>query len=525
MRPDGSVSPPPLRLSEVVATLSLATDLAMGQPVEFALRSCVLAMRLGEALGFSAAERREVYYQALLRYIGCNAETHVLAALFGDEIALRRAIASVDLSDDVAIGRALLKTVGLNKAGEAWPAIAWAMAKGLALGRSRSAASFAGHCEVAKRLAERLGLGAAVARNLEQLYERWDGKGSPNGLKGEAIAPAVRLTSLAQDAVVLATEQGVDRAFAVLKARRAKAYDPRMVDMVLARASLLDDGLAAPSLWTDAMALDQEAQEAMSETAIDEACLVLADFVDVKTPYTVGHSRAVAALAEAAARRLGLTESDTVTLRRAALVHDFGRVAVPTAVWMKPGPFTSGEWEQVRLHAYQTERLLARSPALARLGSVAGQHHERIDGSGYHRGVGAPTLAPPARILAAAEFYRTKTEARPHRAALSPEHAASALKAEIHGGRIDADAAQAVLAVAGHDASTKRRPQIAGLTARELDVLRLIAKACSTKEIAVRLGISIKTADNHIQGVYGKIGVSTRAGATLYAMEHGLSAD
>jgi HD-GYP domain-containing protein (c-di-GMP phosphodiesterase class II) len=269
------------------------------------------------------------------------------------------------------------------------------------------------------------------------------------------------------------------------------------------------------------LALEPEPHALMSDAEFDAACLAMADFADLKSPYSVGHSRAVAALAGDAARRCGLPETDAVDLSRAGLLHDIGQVAVPARIWLKAGALNESEWEQVRLHSYYGERVLARPEALARLGAIVAQHHERLDGSGYHRGARAATLSPQGRILAAAEAYQNKIEARPHRAALSAQAAADALKRDVRAGLLDTQAVAAVLAAAGHR-MPPRREMVAGLTEREIGVLRAIARGQSTKEIARVLGIAPKTVDNHTQSIFAKIGVKTRGGATLFAIEHGL---
>jgi hypothetical protein len=353
-----------VRRGEVIAALSLATDLAMGQPVEFALQSCVLATRIGRMLALGSEDVTEIYYQSLLRYIGCNAETHTMAALLGDEIDFRRDFARIDMgraSEMVTLVFAYLRRANAD----AGPLGLLAnVARGLVLSQKVSAESIASHCEVAERLAERLGLGAGVRRNLGQIYERWDGRGLPRGLKGEAIAPAVRVVSFAQDAIVLRAAFGVDTAHEKLKARRGSAYEPRLVDRFLARADELIAGLD-DTTWETVLALEAEPQALMSEAEFDAACLAMADFADLKSPYSVGHSRAVAALASEAARRCGLPHDDAIVLARAGLLHDIGQVAVPARVWLKPAAFNDSDWEQVRLHTYYAERVLARPDALA----------------------------------------------------------------------------------------------------------------------------------------------------------------
>jgi HD-GYP domain-containing protein (c-di-GMP phosphodiesterase class II) len=199
-----------------------------------------------------------------------------------------------------------------------------------------------------------------------------------------------------------------------------------------------------------------------------------------------------------------------------------GRVAVPIPIWHKEAPLTAGEWERVRLHPYYAERVLSRSPFLAGLAPIATAHHERLDGSGYHRGAAAAALTQPARILAAADAYHAMTEPRPHRRALAPEQAAETLGQEVRDGRLDPEAVAAVLAAAGQAVPRIERP--AGLTDREAEVVGLLARGLQTKQVAHALGIAVKTADTHVQHAYRKIGVSTRAAATLFAMQHGLVA-
>ncbi|MBI3677984.1 MAG: HD domain-containing protein [Proteobacteria bacterium] len=511
-----------VRRSEIVAALSIATDFAMGQPAEFALRACVLAMRLAKALNLAPQELTEVFYQAQLRYIGCNAESYSLAALFGDELDLRRDFALADNGKPFEVLNIVIKH--LRQANAHAPPVSrfLSVLQGVVTGGSLAAANFEGHCEVAQRLAERLGFGSGVVRALGQLYERWDGRGLPNRLKGEAIAPAVRIVTLAQDVVAMRDAHDDETAIAMVKRRRGKAYDPRIADCFLFHArEWLDEIAHAPS-WQQILALDPEPQGELCEDELDALCLVMADFADLKSPFAIGHSRAVAELAAEAARVVGLPPADVISIRRAALLHDIGQVALSAAVFTKPARLSDGEWERVRLHPYYTERILARPAALARLGAIAAYHHERADGSGYHRAARVDSISPSARILAAADAYCAMTEARSYREALSSYDAAEQLKLEVRLGRFDGDAVSAVLTAAGHRTAPLRSAFAGGLTEREVDVLRLLSRGRTTKQIGTALGISAKTADNHIQNLYGKIAVSTRAGATLFAVENGL---
>jgi HD-GYP domain-containing protein (c-di-GMP phosphodiesterase class II) len=509
-----------------MAALSIATDLGMGQPMEYALSSCILAIRLGESLHLDEAELSNVYYQALLRYIGCNAETHVLAALFGDELALRAELAKVDTGSQSQFLSLLIRAIRQANEGASPLRLVSLIAQGIWNSPSVVNDIVEGHCEVAQRFAERLGFNESVIYALGQLYERWDGKGSPNGVKGEEVAPAVLIVSLAQDVITFYRLGGVDAAAAIVRERKGKAYEPRMAEYFCSHAADLLAGLDQEPTWETVLSMEPGARQLLSEQQLDAACEIIADFADIKSPYTGGHSRAVAELVAEAARCCGLPLADITAVHRAGFIHDVGKVGISTALWMKPGPLSEREWEQVRLHPYYTERIFARPASLARLGELAALHHERLNGSGYHRGATASALSPAARILAAANVYQALTETRPYRSAKTPDEAADTLKREVRAGRLDSEAVNGVLLAAGHRIGRpSQRTFVAGLSEREMDVLCLIARGNSIKQIAQQLHIAEKTVDNHIQHIYNKIGVSTRAGATLFAIEQNLLSD
>ena len=267
---------------------------------------------------------------------------------------------------------------------------------------------------------------------------------------------------------------------------------------------------------------EPEPLKQIPDDGIDSVARAFGDMVDLKLPFTRGHSSGVSELAEAAARRLRFNEPDVVSIRRAGLLHDLGRMSVSNRIWEKRGPLTASEWEQVRLHAYQSERILVRSPLLAPLAPLTGMHHERQDGSGYHRQATGNALPLAARVLAAADAYQAMTQERPYRPALAPATAAGLLATEVSKGRLDGDCVRAVLEVAGHRTRPARSAWPAGLSDREVEVLQLIATGGSYRDVAQRLVISPKTARHHIEHVYNKIGVSTRAAAAMFAMEHDL---
>jgi HD-GYP domain-containing protein (c-di-GMP phosphodiesterase class II) len=368
----------------------------------------------------------------------------------------------------------------------------------------------------------RTGLPPAVSELFAYGFDRWDGKSSVGRAEGEGIPLPIRIAHVAHDADVQRVLGGAEQAAAVIRARAGHAFDPAIVARFVDDATeilALDDDTSA---WDEALACEPVPRVTLEREAIDGALAAMGNFADLASPYLVGNSGAVARLASEAARRCRLEAAEATALRRAALVHDLGRVAVPVRIWQKPGPLTPGEWEKVRLHPYQTERVLCHAPMLAAIAPVASADHERLDGSGYHRGAVASSLPRAARLLAAADAYHAMTQPRPHREAMAPERAAATLGADANAGLLDADAVAAVIEAAGQPAQRLERP--AGLTEREAEVVGLLARGLQAKQVARQLEISVKPADRHVQNAYGKIGVSTRAGATLFAMEHGLAA-
>jgi HD-GYP domain-containing protein (c-di-GMP phosphodiesterase class II) len=362
-----------------------------------------------------------------------------------------------------------------------------------------------------------------VQEPLLHVFSRWDGKGIPKGTQGEDVPLATRLVDLASIVEVYHRSDGVDAAIAIARDRAGAQFDPRLVEAFADCAHELLDELADESSWDAVIAAEPGLAKPLAGDELDTALEAVADFSDLKSPWFTGHSRGVARLAAGAAEAAGLPAPAVTELRRAALVHDLGRSGVPNTIWDKPGPLTDGERERVRLHAYYTERMLARPEALAALGAIAACHHERVNGSGYHRSLPGSALSPAARILAAADVYHALTEGRPHRDPFVPDEAAAELRREVKAGRIDADAAEDVLAAAGHARrGARERARPAGLTARELEVLLLVARGASSRDVARELVIASKTARNHIERIYTKLDVSTRAEASLYAMRHGL---
>jgi len=510
----------PVRLAELVAALSLGIDLGFGQPMEHVLRQCLIATRLADRVGLDATERAGVYYTALLINVGCHSDAYEQAKWFGDDIDMKAG--KYDFEP-----RSFREAVGmLRRLGAGTPPLQ-RVRTGFDIAlhhRQDFIGMIAQHARLARMLAQELRLPDTVCDALGDAYEQWDGKGFPGELKGEDVPVASRIAVMAEYTEVAHRVHGVDAAAALARRRSGTQFDPSLVDSLVTDAGEIFDGLDAVGTWNAVIDAEPALTVLLSSTEFDSALLAIANFVDLKSPYTLGHSHAVAELAAAAGSQLGLDAVDVTMLRRAGLVHGFGRLGVSNALWDKPGPLAAGEWERVRMQPYLTGRMLQQSDALAPLGAVAVQHRERLDGSGYPRGLSGSAISRPGRVLGAADAYQSMCETRPYRPARTADDAAVQLKEEVRAGRLDGDAVDAVLRAAGHRVG-RRRDGPAGLTAREIDVLRLLALGLSSKEISARLVISPKTARNHIEHIYAKTGTNSRVTASLFAVQHGLLPD
>ncbi len=505
-------------LADLLGALSLATDLGAGLPLETSLRTCLVATHLGARLGLDAAALRVVYHAALLRHLGCTAWSHEAAALVGDDHDLVRTFEDVDPTRRVATaGRAITQLARGARPGRRVRAVVGALTHPGARHQLATA-----QCAQGQALAGDLGLPEEVGVALAQMYERHDGRGVPRALRGDAITPAAQQVHAAQLIVALHRRHGRAAIPGELRRLRGRALAPALCDLACAEAPALWPLLEATAAWELALLAEPAPRVAMPEARLGDVALAFARFVDLKSPHTVGHSPEVARVAVAAARHGGWSDGDVAQLRLAALLHDLGAASVGNDVWDHPGPLGAAALEQVRLHAYHTERILLRSPLTAPLAPIAGAHHERLDGAGYHRGARADGLGRAARLLAAADAFAAMGERRAHRPALDPDARARALRDDASAGRLCRDAVALVLASGGHAAMKSTLP--AGLTAREAEVLGLLARGLATKEIAGELGIAPRTVKHHIEHVYDKTGVSTRAAAALFAARHDLVA-
>ena len=506
-----------VRLDELLVALSLATDLGLGQPAEHMLRATRISLRLGERLGLDGDDLAALYDVSILTYVGCPVYGNEAATLFGDDIDFRDQTIRVDLGGVQAmtfmLRRAGAGTSPVNRARQVMGL--------LATGGRSVVEQMANHCSAAGELADRLGLSPAVRAGVQQSYARWDGKGVPADLAGEALALPARVAHIAEACEVFHRCAGVDAAVAMVRARTGTHFDPSVAAAVHSSAATLFAGLEENTV-DEVLDAAPVGRPPLTDEELDDALAAIGDFCDLRSPCFAGHSAGTADLAARAADFLHVPAAEVRLLRRAALVHDVGRFGVPATVWDKPGPLTSTERERMRMHVYYVERIFHRPVPLRRIGVLAATHHERTDGSGYHRGIGGPMLSVPARVLATADGYHAMIQPRPHRGPFSPEDAACELRRDADAGRLDPVAVDAVLSAAGHAAGRARAGGPAGLTAREADVLALLAQGLPNKGIAQRLGISGKTVGNHVEHIYAKLCVSNRAAAAMRAMQYGL---
>src|SRR4051794_19494080 len=414
-----------LRLSELVATLALAQDNAFGQPLESQLRSCLLATWICEAAGFEEEVCETAYWVALLRYVGCTGHAHEVATVFGDEIAIRAQTLVHDAANPAEVMRDVMAFATAGHGPDEREEIVRMIQE---TAREWAVYNFSSGCEVADMLVERLDFGSGVREALRFTFERWNGNGYPAHAEGESIPLAMRVVHLSHDMEAIGRLFSPEHALDAARDRRDRTYDPALADLFVAHGRDWFDRLRDIEPWDAVLALEPQPRRILAGDALDRALVLAADFIDLKSPYMGGHSRRCAQLATDAARVLGQPEDAVVALRRAALVHDFGTTAVPNSIWDKPGSLTRTEFDRVELHTMLTEQMLRRSPALTALNPVACTHHEKCDGSGYHKRVRADTADPSACVLTATEVYVGMTTERADRPPFSDAAAADELR-------------------------------------------------------------------------------------------------
>lgn len=508
-----------VRLAELIGGLTLAADLVSGFPPEKVLRTAILASRLAQLAGLDASVQRDAYYLTLFRFLGCTGFAHEEAHEFGagDDITTRNVMALADAADPLATLGAIASKVAVGSPPLERLGVMTRLASPEAPRRHAHA-----QCETSLQMATLVGMSEGVLQALPHLCERHDGRGFPAGLAGEALAIASRSLHVADVAEIVHHRFGTSAALEVVRRRAGHHLDPALARVFGEGGADLLDRLARGSCWQLFLAAEPEPVMLAHPDQRERVALAFARFVDLKSVYTLDHSSRVAELAVRAGELAGLPDPVRAELRVAALLHDLGRVHVPNRIWDKPGPLDELEWERVRLHAYYTERILARSPAWAGAARIAIAAHEREDGAGYHRGLRSNAMELAERLLAAADMAAALVATRPHRPALERGRALDVLGRAVRDGQLSRVAVDAVSAALNGATEPARRTWPRGLSDREVEVLRLVALGKSNMEVGQLLGISPKTVKNHVANLYAKIGVYSRAGAALFAIEHEL---
>lgn len=516
--PDPSGMGESARIAEMMGALSLAADLGAGQAPETALGATVVAVRMGRVLGMSDDQLADTYYACVTRFLGCSSTATEGAALaMGHDDKLNYALSMCDWSDPDAVESSLEQHLPHDRP----PAERSASIRAIRELVPRIPEIAAAHCEQAKILAARLPLPAGVVGLLTHIYSRWDGKYP--GARGEEIPLPARVIAVAVAAELFRRAGGIPSVVEMVRQRADGQFDPALCELMARDAAVLFDGFGHGTHWDMFLQSEPGGPRMLGKAQFASVARTFADYADHKCAWLLGHSRQVASLSLRAAEVLHIPEAERNTLYIAALMHDVGRAAVPNGIWDKPDTLTPMELRQAQSHSYQTEMVLSQSAALRSVLEIASVAHERCDGSGYHRR--GRLDDPRGGILAAADMYDALTHDRPWRQAYTAEVAAQMLLDAVTVGQLPREAVRAVLEAAGHGKRTSTKAYPAGLSQREAEVLKLIARGLSTKAMAAQLGISPKTADHHVQAVYEKTGARGRAAAALYALAHGITAE
>jgi putative nucleotidyltransferase with HDIG domain len=406
-----------------MSALSYALDLTEGQPMGHSVRSCIIGMRLAKHLGLEVRQQGDLYYALLLKDAGCSSNAsklfHILSA---DEIRAKR---DVKLTDWTRVGWESLQYAFTHVAtGAPFLERVRALIGVAARQQTESRELVKIRCERGASVARRMGFPESVATAIHSLDEHWNGGGYPDGLRGAEIPLFARILNLAQTLDVFRVNRGADAAIEVARRRSKRWFDP---DLVQTAAALAKTG----SLWADldskhiiGKATELEPQERrmdLTEERLDQICLAFAEVIDAKSPFTYRHSNGVADAAVSIGRRLGLSPSERLFLRRAALLHDVGKLGVSNAILEKPAKLTMEEWDIMKKHPYYSREILRRITGFEELSEAAAAHHEKLDGSGYYRRLSGSELSLPARILVVADIFDALSAKRPYRDALPVE--------------------------------------------------------------------------------------------------------
>lgn len=504
-----------IRTAELVGGLSLATDMGAGLPLQSGIAATILATRMAARLGLSAQQQRDTFYATVLRFIGCSATASDVAQMgAGDDISMNYALGMCDMTDPKQVADALNRYWAKSADDSVRRAVIRAVTDDL----SQMAGITTMHCSQGMVLSKRLSVGDNVPRLLNHTYDRWDGVASTQ--EGDAIPIAARLSNLAAGTAIVLRSLGKQMALEMILPRKGGQFCPGCIELLDKERDTLLAGLDAPSCWELFLDSEPGESESLDAAAFENGCTAYADYADQKSGYLLGHSRRVAKLSFFATEAVGLDLESRQRLRLSALLHDVGRAGVPSGLWDKPTALTIHERQIVQSHNAHTETVLKLATSMRDVCDRAVGVHERSNKTGYPRAASLDDVE--ISVLAAADVYEALTHDRPWRQAFAPDIAANMLLDEAKAGRLPRRAVSSVLDAAGHSTKVAADAYPAGLTQREVEVLALLTQGLSTKLISERLGMSPKTAENHVGHVYDKTGARGRAAAALYAVEHGL---
>jgi HD-GYP domain-containing protein (c-di-GMP phosphodiesterase class II)/DNA-binding CsgD family transcriptional regulator len=527
-----------VRAIDLLGALSLMGDMALGLSAGHGVRATYIGMSISRELGLSNGELADLFYAGLLTDAGCTAwATQAAAAILGDDMEARR---QLFFFTDPTDPRDMLKWLTQYIAADQRVGVRLSRVVNFSVrGRQFMLEGLHNTAEAAARFARRLNLSPGIQDALRFAFERWDGAG-PAGRRHEDIPVISRITYASIFLEVFHGVAGREAAIDVVRARRGKDMDPKVVDAFthLAKKETFWQGLESESIWAAVREMEPESPLRYFNAArLDDAASAFGDFADLKSFYTAGHARRVAARSEATALAMGLPQENITNIRRAALLHDIGLVAIPSFILHKPSErLSDAEWEMLRLHPYHAERILSRAPVFLPLCRFVAAHHEQPDGRGYFRGLTTTEIPDGAQVLAIADRFDELTHEGPGHKPLSSDVALEVMTREA-GTRLSRDALEALRdsleeplrdepAAAQPEApvagSRSRKVWPAELTDREVEVLRVLATGARRHEIATRLSVSEHTVRHHLEHIYAKIEAKTRVEATLFAIEHGL---
>jgi HD-GYP domain-containing protein (c-di-GMP phosphodiesterase class II) len=431
-RPLASVAPATISLSQTISALSFALDITEGQPMGHAVRSCLIGMRIAEEIGFPVAQRRALYYALLLKDAGCSSNAAKIASLFkADDHVLKHDVKTIDWTSK---GQSLIYVACHAAPNGSLLDKAKQILVLLRAGDKGARQLVETRCERGANIVRMLDFPEESSQAILALDEHWDGRGHPLGARGEEIPLSGRIMGLAQTVEVFFCTSGVSGVYEMIFRRRGTWFDPDLVDAMVSfrNDTAFWERLGADDVQDQVTQLEPDEQTLrLDDARLDRVAQAFAYIIDAKSPWTYNHSTGVAEIAFGIGIRLGLPATTLRDLKRAALLHDVGKLGVSSLILDKPGKLTDDEYAQMRRHSGYTQEILGRVEALRHVSELACSHHERLDGMGYHRRLNAEDLSIAARVLPAADIYQALSADRPYRAGMPPDQALGIMRKDV----------------------------------------------------------------------------------------------